>query len=139
MNFGVYCKLLLQDQSHHSSSELMAVEDFITLTRIYIRDKSTTLTEILMTASVSTLDVISNIGGTFGLFTGFSILSGVEMIYWVIKFLQEKLFRKRRKKERSGHRAVAPSQDRVSEKIAEIDKRLRWLEQNSRHRVVQLH
>ena len=37
------------------------------------------------------------IGGTMGLFTGFSILSGIEIIYYVIKLLAS--FRKRQSKQ----------------------------------------
>ena len=32
------------------------------------------------------MDVLSAIGGTMGLLTGFSIISGVEILYFVIKF-----------------------------------------------------
>ena len=30
------------------------------------------------------IDMISNIGGTLGLFSGFSLLSGIEIIYWLV-------------------------------------------------------
>ena len=32
------------------------------------------------------MDVLSAIGGTMGLLTGFSIISGVEILYFVVKF-----------------------------------------------------
>ena len=38
-----------------------------------------------MTAAATAVDVISNIGGTLGLFCGISILSVVEMGYWVVR------------------------------------------------------
>ena len=34
---------------------------------------------------------IALFGGTFGLFTGFSILSGVEIVYFALKYLLKKL------------------------------------------------
>ncbi len=46
---------------------------------VYI-SKRTTL-EMVATATATVIDMISNIGGTLGLFLGFSILSGFEMFY----------------------------------------------------------
>ena len=43
-----------------------------------------TALRILKTATVTVIDMISNIGGTMGLFLGFSILSGIEVVYWVV-------------------------------------------------------
>ena len=34
-------------------------------------------------------DMLSRIGGTMGLLTGFSILSGVEIIYYLLRFLDK--------------------------------------------------
>lgn len=48
--------------------------------RLYIHRKTTM--KIVMTATVTIIDMISNIGGTLGLFSGLSILSGVELLYW---------------------------------------------------------
>ena len=36
------------------------------------------------------VDMLSAIGGTMGLLTGFSIISGVEIIYFVAKMILEK-------------------------------------------------
>ena len=44
-------------------------------------DKKTAL-KIVQTATVTFIDMISNVGGTLGLFCGMSILSLVEMAYW---------------------------------------------------------
>ena len=41
---------------------------------------------------------ISLIGGTMGLFTGFSIISGIEMIYFAIKIFFKSTVVKRKKK-----------------------------------------
>ena len=46
--------------------------------------------KIVETATVTAVDMISNIGGTLGLFTGFSLLSGVEILYWIFKCGQSK-------------------------------------------------
>lgn len=40
---------------------------------------------VVLSRTVSTVDMVSNIGGTFGLFCGTSILSVVEVLYWVAK------------------------------------------------------
>ena len=50
------------------------------LVRVYI-DKKSTL-KIVRTATVTLVDMISNIGGTLGLFCGVSILSMAEIVYW---------------------------------------------------------
>ncbi len=62
--------------------------DSIGVIKVYM-DKKSTL-RILVTATVTVIDMISNIGGTLGLFCGFSILSGVEILYWVGKVLAKK-------------------------------------------------
>lgn len=48
-------------------------------------EQATTL-QVTMTATITIIDMISNIGGTLGLFCGFSILSGVEFFYWMGKW-----------------------------------------------------
>ncbi|XP_059085146.1 uncharacterized protein LOC131882107 [Tigriopus californicus] len=52
--------------------------------RMRITAKRRTALRILKTATVTFIDMLSNIGGTLGLFCGFSILSGVEILYWII-------------------------------------------------------
>ena len=42
------------------------------------------------------VDMLSAIGGTMGLLTGFSIISGVEILYFVVKILIS-MFHKRNK------------------------------------------
>ena len=49
---------------------------------------------VVTTATMTTLDLIANMGGTLGLCCGFSVLSGVEILYWAAKALGGK----RRKK-----------------------------------------
>ena len=41
------------------------------------------MTKIVKDQRVSMADKISSIGGTLGLFTGFSIISIIEIVYWV--------------------------------------------------------
>ena len=55
------------------------------MVQIYIR--TATYDEIVNDVSVSLGDQISAIGGTMGLFAGFSILSAVEVFYFMLKFL----------------------------------------------------
>ena len=39
---------------------------------------------VLKTATVTVVDMISNVGGTLGLFSGVSFLSGLEVLYWTL-------------------------------------------------------
>ena len=43
--------------------------------------------EITKDTAAKPVDIISTIGGTLGLFTGFSIISGVEILYFMGRFL----------------------------------------------------
>ena len=45
--------------------------------------KKTTL-RIELTATATVVDIVSNVGGTLGLFLGFSFLSAVEAVYWAL-------------------------------------------------------
>ena len=45
------------------------------------------ITQITLEMRVSTFDKLSLIGGTMGLFTGISIITLIEMVWWVIKFI----------------------------------------------------
>ncbi len=56
------------------------VPDQVMRIKVYV-DRHTTL-EVVATATVTVIDMIANIGGTLGLFSGFSILSAVELLYW---------------------------------------------------------
>ena len=51
--------------------------------RIYFY--ATTFDRITKDRAAKFVDMLSAIGGTMGLLTGFSIISGVEIIYFVIK------------------------------------------------------
>ena len=43
---------------------------------------------------ISVYDMISAVGGTLGLFTGISVITVVEIIYWMARFLTKALFSK---------------------------------------------
>ena len=46
---------------------------------------------ITKSASTTVIDMISNIGGTLGLFMGCSLISGMEILYWVLSYLGQKM------------------------------------------------
>ena len=60
--------------------------------RIYFY--ATTFERITKDRAAKFVDMLSAIGGTMGLLTGFSIISGVEIVYFgvkiIIKFLQDR-------------------------------------------------
>ena len=55
--------------------------------RIYF--KATTFNIVTKDRSAKFVDMISAIGGTLGLFTGFSIMSAFELVYFGIKIILE--------------------------------------------------
>ena len=57
--------------------------------RIYFG--ATTFDKITKDRSAKFVDMLSAIGGTMGLLTGFSIISGVEIIYFFVKIMLEAL------------------------------------------------
>ena len=65
--------------------------------RIYF--DTTTFDIITKDRAAKFVDMLSAIGGTMGLLTGFSIISGVEIIYFVVriilKMLRDSLIKKR--------------------------------------------
>ena len=60
--------------------------------RIYFY--ATTFDRITKDRAAKFVDMLSAIGGTMGLLTGFSIISGVEMVYFalqiILKFLKDR-------------------------------------------------
>ena len=61
---------------------------------VQIYFSTATYDKIVNDASVTLGDQISAIGGTMGLFAGFSILSAVEVLYFVMKFFFSMVSRK---------------------------------------------
>ena len=53
--------------------------------RIYF--DTTTFDRITKDRAAKFVDMLSAIGGTMGLLTGFSIISGVEIVYFAVKFI----------------------------------------------------
>ena len=61
------------------------------MVRIYL--ESPTFDRITRDQSSKLEDKISTIGGNLGLLTGFSIISGVEIIYFSLKIVFKKIWR----------------------------------------------
>ena len=63
---------------------------------------ATTFDQITKDRAAKFVDMISAIGGTLGLFTGFSLISAVEIVYFgikiIIQLLRERLDKKKSKK-----------------------------------------
>ena len=53
--------------------------------------------KIIKDTSAKFVDMLSAIGGTMGLLTGFSIISAVEIIYFALKIVYQFAFRNRNK------------------------------------------
>ena len=68
--------------------------------RIYFY--ATTFDRITKDRAAKFVDMLSAIGGTMGLLTGFSIISGVEIVYFGIKIIL-KILRDRLKKTNEAH------------------------------------
>ena len=66
------------------SSEINVTKPRVRFINIYFG--TATYDEIAKDEKVTTEAALGLIGGTMGLFTGFSILSGVEIIYYLAKF-----------------------------------------------------
>ena len=54
--------------------------------------------EITKDLAATFTDRVSAVGGTFGLFTGFSIISGVEIFFFMAKFIISLTERNKKKK-----------------------------------------
>ena len=68
---------------------VLFVEYFLKLDLKYVRIyfDTTTLDKITKDRAAKFVDMLSAIGGTMGLLTGFSIISGVEIVYLSVKFI----------------------------------------------------
>ena len=60
-------------------------KDNLKLVRIYI--DTPTFDRITKDRAAKFVDMLSAIGGTMGLLTGFSIISGVEIVYFMVRIL----------------------------------------------------
>ena len=76
--------------------------------------------QITRDAKMSTSDKISWIGGMMGLFTGFSVISGLEIIYWLwFKVLIH------RKNSVAPSTSPEPSEDTLEQKVDNIQNEIR--------------
>ena len=64
--------------------------------RIYFY--ATTFDRVTKDRAAKFVDMLSAIGGTMGLLTGFSIISGVEILYFVTKFFCNLILKEKNKK-----------------------------------------
>ena len=62
------------------------------LVRIYI--DTPTFDRITKDRAAKFVDMLSAIGGTMGLLTGFSIISGVEIVYFIVRIFVNVVVRK---------------------------------------------
>ena len=71
----------------------MIVEFYVKLDLKYVRIyfDATTFDKITKDRAAKFVDMLSAIGGTMGLLTGFSIISGVEIVYFAINIILQKL------------------------------------------------
>ena len=63
--------------------------------QVYFDDYTTTYDEVERSQKATIQTMLATVGGMMGLLTGFSILSGVEIVYFAAKIFLSKL--KRRK------------------------------------------
>ena len=81
----------------------MIVDYFVKLNLKYVRIyfDTTTFDRITKDRAAKFVDMLSAIGGTMGLLTGFSIISGLEMVYFackiILKILKDRLNKKQMK------------------------------------------
>ena len=86
--FYVY-HIHIEQDSYYSEFQLRYV-------RIYFY--ATTFDKIIKDRSAKFVDMLSAIGGTMGLLTGFSIISGVEIVFFGIKIILQILRERLEKK-----------------------------------------
>ena len=78
-----------------SGSNVKKVE-YQPLKVVHIYFNTATYDEVKKDVKVTLEAQLGVIGGTMGLFAGFSIFSGVEIVYFVLKFLVKVLFKKKK-------------------------------------------
>jgi len=83
-----YKKMFETSQSYYSP-----VRPKLKYVRIYY--DTSTFDQITKDRAAKFVDMLSAIGGTMGLLTGFSIISGVEILYFMVKIIYKCLRNKR--------------------------------------------
>ena len=71
------------------SPEMYWTQQTPNLVRVYTH--SATALRFDITSSTTFVDMVSNLGGILGLFAGFSLLSGIEVIYWMAMYIASKV------------------------------------------------
>ena len=61
------------------------MESKLRFVRIYF--DATTFDQVTKDRAAKPVDILSAIGGTMGLLTGFSLISGAEILYFIIKLM----------------------------------------------------
>ena len=76
-------------QDYHLHFKLAPIDyawnDSYKITGIYI--ETPVFDEVMRDVSAKNVDKLAIVGGTFGLLTGFSLISGVEILFFLTKFL----------------------------------------------------
>ena len=103
----VHCIKLNEHKQKFSLKEIIPTGDFkdgyldyelkLKLEFIRIYFDATSFDKITKDRSDSAMDKLSAIGGTMGLLTGFSIISGVEIVYFIIKIFLDLITRNKHK------------------------------------------
>ena len=88
--------LFLNSYIHYIIADITIDFETMKLQTINILFGTGTYDEIVKDDRVTTEAALGIIGGTMGLFTGFSILSGVEIIYHIALFFFNTLFKKQK-------------------------------------------
>ena len=86
MRYLVRNLLLTSDNKSNATFPIGIEVDESTLKLIQIFFDTDSFDEIERDKEIKLTNQISLIGGTMGLFTGFSIISGIELIYFAAKF-----------------------------------------------------
>ena len=82
---GELPKMIIKVNLHRALVSELQHKPSLKFIRIFI--ESPTFDKITMDNRVKFVDMLSSVGGTMGLLTGFSVISGVEIIYFACKFL----------------------------------------------------
>ena len=93
--------LVLKQFSEKYGKEISDYEMEMKLRFVRIYFDATSFDKVVQDRADKPIDILSAIGGTMGLLTGFSIISGVEIVYFLFKMLlsnMEGLFKINKKK-----------------------------------------
>ena len=96
-NFLLYRNFSTNYTIEDQTRQYNAFEDDIAAVTFYF-SKSAAL-ELISTPRLTFIEFFSNVGGLLGLFIGFSVISGIEIIYWLtIGYAENKYDRQKEKR-----------------------------------------